>query len=91
MPEYYWLVRNQNKKAKLTANLPQNEVEGFTICGKDGKWFWANAKIEGNDVIVYSPKVTKPAKVRYAFQNNPTCNLFSNAQLPVGTFELIVK
>ena len=91
LPEYYWLVRNQNKKAKLTANLPQNEVEGFTICGNDGKWFWANAKIEGNDVIVYSPKVTNPAKVRYAFQNNPTCNLFSNAQLPVGTFELIVK
>jgi sialate O-acetylesterase len=91
LPKTYWVIRNQNKSAALVPNSPGSQIQGFTLCGADGKWFWANAKIEGNDVIVSSPKVAVPVKVRYAYQNNPTCNLFNGAGLPAGAFALDVK
>ena len=83
--------RTKNIKAKLVPNSPGSEVEGFAICGKDGKWVWANAKIEGADVIVSSPAVKEPVAVRYAWQDNPTCNLFSKSGIPVSSFNVSVK
>ena len=91
LPKTYWLNRTNNQKTALIPNSPGSTLEGFALCGSDGKWFWANAKIEGNDVIVSSPKVATPVKVRYAYQNNPTCNLFNGAGLPAGAFALDVK
>ncbi|MBE6358262.1 MAG: sialate O-acetylesterase [Lentisphaerae bacterium] len=91
LPKTYWVKRNQNSSAALVPNSPGSQIQGFTLCGADGKWFWANAKIEGNDVIVSTPKVAVPVKVRYAYQNNPTCNLFNGAGLPAGAFALDVK
>ncbi len=91
LPESYWLIRNQNKTAKLVPNSPGSEVEGFALCGTDGKWFWANAKIEGNCVIASSEKVPAPVKIRYAYQNNPTCNLFNGAGLPAGQMEMDIQ
>ncbi|MEJ2147690.1 MAG: sialate O-acetylesterase, partial [Acidobacteriota bacterium] len=29
----------------------------FSVAGEDGQWHWANARIEGNAVIVSSPEV----------------------------------
>ena len=91
LPETYWVRRNKNQSAKLIPNNPGSQVEGFTLCGADGKWHWADAVIEGDEVIVSAAKVPVPVKVRYAFQNNPTCNLYNGAGLPAGTFELPVK
>ena len=63
------------------------EVKGFAICGKDKKWVWANATIVGNDKIdVSSPSVPKPVAVRYAWADNPVCNLYSKDGLPVTPF-----
>jgi len=70
----------------LVRNSPQSELEGFAICGDDRKWFWANAKIEGSDVVVWSEKVTKPMAVRYAWSTDPITNLYNGAGLPAGTF-----
>ena len=39
----------------------------FAIAGKDGKFFWASAKIDGDTVIVSSPMVKEPCHVRYAW------------------------
>jgi sialate O-acetylesterase len=61
-------------------------VKGFAIAGKDGKFQWAEAKIEGDTVLVWSDKVPAPAAVRYAWANNPECNLYDKAGLPAGPF-----
>lgn len=86
LPEFYWVNRTRNIKAKLIPNSPGSEVEGFAIKDKQGKWHWAKASISGNTVSVSCDKVADPVEVRYAWQDNPTCNLFNKAGLPASTF-----
>ncbi len=62
------------------------DLTGFVIAGKDKKWHPATARIDGETVIVSSPEVAEPAAVRYAWENNPTCNLFNGAALPATPF-----
>ncbi len=67
--------------------VDSREVKGFAICGEDKQWVWATAQITGNDkVAVSSPKVAKPVAVRYAWSDNPVCNLYSKDGLPVTPF-----
>ena len=63
-----------------------DKLEGFAIAGEDGKFAWADAVIEGDTVVVSSPKVEKPANVRYAWADNPICNLYNQAGLPAVPF-----
>lgn len=64
-----------------------SEVQGFVVCGEDKKWVWATAKIIGKDQVeVTAPSVSKPIAVRYAWSDNPVCNLFSIEGLPVTPF-----
>ncbi len=86
LPATYDVRTSENKTAPLERNRPQSELEGFAICGADGKWVWADAKVEGNEVVVWSEQVLQPVAVRYAWANNPTCNLYSRAGLPVAPF-----
>lgn len=72
----------------ITRNSPDSQLEGFAIRGADGLWFWAEAHIEGGDVLVSSPRVKVPVAVRYAWSGNPTCNLYNRAGFPAGPFEL---
>jgi sialate O-acetylesterase len=62
------------------------ELKGFVIAGDDKKWVTASARIEGDKVIVSSPDVAKPAAVRYAWENNPVCNLYNGVGLPASPF-----
>lgn len=62
------------------------ELKGFVIAGADQKWVWAKARITGNQVIVSSPEVKMPVAVRYAWANNPDCNLYNGAGLPASPF-----
>ena len=62
------------------------KLEEFEIAGEDRKWYWADARIEGNTVVVSSPSVPNPKEVRYAWQSNPAATLFNGAGLPVGPF-----
>jgi sialate O-acetylesterase len=70
----------------LKRNTPKSELEGFAICGKDRQWKWANARIENDTVVVSSPEVPAPLAVRYAWADNPTCNLYNKAGLPAVPF-----
>jgi sialate O-acetylesterase len=58
----------------------------FSIAGADHKWFWADARIDGRDVVVSSPSVPDPKAVRYAWQSNPEATLFNGAGLPAVPF-----
>lgn len=61
-------------------------LKGFQIAGEDKKWHWADAKIDGESVIVSSADVSKPVAVRYAWANNPVANLYNKADLPAVPF-----
>ena len=64
--------------------------KGFAICGKDQKFVWADAKIVGKDSIeVWSDSIPSPTAVRYAWSDNPACNLYRKdgaVTLPVTPF-----
>ena len=64
-----------------------NKLEEFSIAGEDRKWYWADAHIEGDTVVVSSPSVPSPKEVRYAWQSNPAATLFNGAGLPAGPFQ----
>ncbi|HTR40407.1 MAG TPA: sialate O-acetylesterase [Pseudomonadales bacterium] len=68
-------------------SLNGQPLNNFTIAGADQKFVPAEAKIDGDTVIVSSPRITEPVAVRYAFINDPEgCN-FSNANgLPAMPF-----
>lgn len=61
-------------------------LKGFSIAGPDHQSHWADAVIEGDEVVVSSPFVTYPLSVRYAWAANPECNLFNGADLPASPF-----
>ncbi|MEI8310912.1 MAG: sialate O-acetylesterase, partial [Verrucomicrobiota bacterium] len=86
LPPTYDLKSSASQTAPLVRNSPGAELEGFAICGEDRKWVWADAKIEGKSVVVWSDKVPQPAAVRYAWANNPTCNLVNSSGLPASPF-----
>ena len=65
---------------------PQNKLVGFIIAGEDRTWHDAEARIDGDSVIVSCPVVTKPVAVRYAWANSPRCNLYSREALPAVPF-----
>lgn len=63
-----------------------DELTGFTIAGKDGKFVPAGAVIEGSTVSVSSGRITKPAAVRYGWATVPDGNLFNREGLPAAPF-----
>jgi len=64
-----------------------NEPVGFTIAGEDKTFHAAEAKIlDGGKIRVSSSKVAKPVAVRYAWADNPVCNMYSRAGLPLTPF-----
>lgn len=69
---------------KTTDGTPA--VKGFAIADETRHWQWAEARIQGDQVIVSHPAITKPQAVRYAWANNPEINLINAASLPAAPF-----
>jgi sialate O-acetylesterase len=68
-------------------NSKNEPLKQFQIAGADKKFVWANAKIDGTNVIVSSPSIKQPVAVRYAWADNPEgCNLYNAAGLPACPF-----
>ena len=65
--------------------IPTTSLSGFTIAGADQKWAPADAKIDGNDVVVSSAQVPQPVAVRYAF-DVADGNLYNKEGLPASPF-----
>jgi sialate O-acetylesterase len=63
------------------------EPIGFTIAGAEKKFVPAKAVILPDGRIeVSSEAVTEPVAVRYAWADNPVCNMYSAAGLPLTPF-----
>lgn len=59
----------------------------FAIAGKDGNFVWADAKIDGDTVLVWSDKVKEPVEVRYAWAGYPgNANLYNKEGFPASPF-----
>ncbi len=63
-----------------------DKPEGLAIAGRDREFIWADAEIDGDCVIVSSPKVKDPVAVRYAWDISPKCNLYNTEGLPASPF-----
>ena len=96
-PEFYQMsVRDGRailtfRPVQGSDNLAENaDIKGFTIAGADRQWHVAKARIEGERwmqrVVVECPEVPYPVAVRYAWADNPECNLQTISGLPVGPF-----
>ncbi|TCC96072.1 sialate O-acetylesterase [Pedobacter hiemivivus] len=63
--------------------------KGFAIAGADKKFVWANAKIDGDEIVVWLWKI-KPVAVRYAWTGSPVesngANVFNQEGLPLSPF-----
>ncbi len=63
-------------------------LHGFTIAGKDGRFYWAKAFVQGDKVVVFHESVPEPVAVRYAWSDNPDdANLYNKEGLPASSFK----
>ena len=63
-------------------------LDAFAIAGADQQWKWAEAKIKGNKIMLYSNEVKQPVAVRYAWGMNPSQRnlLYNNEGFPASPF-----
>jgi sialate O-acetylesterase len=70
-------------------SVDSNDVRGFAIAGADKKFVWAKAQLiepKKDTIEVSSKEVPDPVAVRYAWADNPVCNLYNDVLLPVTPF-----
>lgn len=65
---------------------PEGPLKGFAIAGTDRRFVWAQAEIQGDAIVVWNDEIREPVAVRYAWANNPVCNLFNVEGLPAFPF-----
>ena len=58
----------------------------FAVSGANRAWHRAEARIDGETVVVSSPAVEKPVAVRYAWADNPDATLQNGQGLPASPF-----
>lgn len=79
------IISFSNIGSGLTAK--GGKLARFAIAGADKQFVWADARIEGDKVIVSSPEVAEPKYVRYAWADNPDgANLYNKEGLPASPF-----
>jgi sialate O-acetylesterase len=61
-------------------------LPGLEIAGEDRKFVIAQARVDGNTLVVHSPEVQKPVAVRYGWSDAPKPGLFNEAGLPASPF-----
>jgi sialate O-acetylesterase len=81
-PDHFYACQ----RVPLTPPAVSPNLEGFAIAGADQKFVWAKAQIDGNAVVVSADSVPTPVAVRYAWADNPACNLYNKEGLPASPF-----
>ena len=70
-----------------TVELQGDDLAGGVLAGADGRWSWADARIDGDRIVVSSSAVPAPVSVRYAWADNPARATLINADgLPASPF-----
>ncbi len=91
----YQSMKIEGNKIILTFNhvgqglysFDTQEPQGFTIADKDKKFVRAEAKIINSTTMeVWSSDVENPIAIRYAWADNPVCNMYNRDGLPMTPF-----
>jgi sialate O-acetylesterase len=62
-------------------------IKGFEVAGSNQIFFYAQARLEGDNIIVRSDKVLDPQTVRYGWTDSPIdANLFNVEGFPASSF-----
>jgi sialate O-acetylesterase len=81
------LIVGSKEGLKPTQEVADGKLARFAIAGADKQWHWAEAKIEGDDILVSSSNVAKPIAVRYAYSMHPAgANLYNKEGIPASPF-----
>lgn len=82
------IISFTNTGSGLMVKDPYGYVKGFVIAGADKKFYWAPARITGNNQVeVISEEVPVPSAVRYGWADNPhDVNLYNKEGLPANPF-----
>lgn len=79
-------IRIRFKHGAGLKTIDGGPVKGFAIAGEDRRFVWADARIEGDTVIVSNENIPNPVAVRYGWADNPIVNLYNKAGLPASPF-----
>jgi sialate O-acetylesterase len=79
-------IRIYFRRAEPELVAKDGPPQGFEIAGGDKVFHWADARIDGDSIIVSCKQVAKPIAVRYAWADNPKCNIFSADDIPLMPF-----
>lgn len=81
------LMVGKKEGLEPTQEVTDGKLARFAIAGADKTWHWADATIDGGDVVVKSDEVAEPVAVRYAFSMNPAgANLYNKEGIPASPF-----
>ena len=81
------IIEYHNIGSGLTTKDKYGYVRGFQIAGADQKFYWAQAKIKDNTVVIVCKDVNHPVAVRYAWDDNPgPLDLYNKEGLPAIPF-----
>jgi sialate O-acetylesterase len=64
---------------------------GFALAGADGKWYVAEARFQGDEIVLTCPQVAHPVSARYAWADYIAANVANGKDLPAAPFRLTVK
>lgn len=74
-------------KFKSSGGTPVGTHTNFAIAGSNKTFAWAQARIEGNKVIVWNDAIPNPVAVRYAWGQNPAGEkLYNTEDIPASPF-----
>ncbi len=79
-------LRLHFRTAGALASRDGAPLAGFAVAGADRIFHWADASIDGTDVMVESADVRRPVAARYAWADSPMCTLVNSAGLPASPF-----
>lgn len=81
------LMVGEKNGANAARAVPEGVLRGFSVAGADRQWRWAEARIDGDSVLVRAAEVPEPVAVRYAYTANPVgANLYNREGLPASPF-----
>jgi len=80
-------------KFKYAEGLRAREgaVRGFALQDASGKWIWAEGKVEGQELVLWSDQAPAPQALRYAWADNPIISMENAAGLPLRPFRISLK
>ncbi len=80
------VILSFNNIGKGLQNKRLGSITGFSIAGSDSVFHWAEARINGDHIIVSSDMVENPVAVRYAWEDNPDAFMYNINGLPMVPF-----